>query len=356
MPVGRHLTRRLAIPIRLVACCAAAAVLASCSLTGGPSTSGTYSATGTGITASPVPHRVGYELVDQREYCVRGECYDPAPDPNYSRVGVASWYGADFHGRLTANGENYDMTALTAAHKTLPLPSYVRVTNIANGASIVVRVNDRGPFSNDRIIDMSAQAANLLGFYYQGTAEVRVDYVGRAPLEGDDAEMLLATYVAPGAGNEPGNVMIAYNDQAPAPETTLGAARRPFNPFANGAAAAVFSPTHVPVGQDPLAAAIGYAPTPTLSPIQQAIQDMALADRTAAAATGDAVIQIGVFADRDNVTRVAAFLQEFGTVSISEIDRGDRSLWSVRLTTAAMTADAAVAAAIEAGATGAHRL
>ncbi|MGD9740863.1 MAG: septal ring lytic transglycosylase RlpA family protein [Bauldia sp.] len=328
-------------------------MLASCSLTGGgATTSGTYGATGTGITASPVPHRVGYELVDQREYCIRGQCYDPAPDPNYSRVGMASWYGADFHGQLTANGENYDMTALTAAHKTLPLPSYVRVTNLANGASVVVRVNDRGPFSNDRIIDMSAQAANMLGFYYQGTAEVRVEYVGRAPLEGDDTEMLLATYVGPGA--QPADTMVAYNEQTQ--QVALGGPRRTFNPFANGAAEAVFTPTEVPAGTDPLAAAIGYAATPMLSPVQQAIQDMAMADRTAAAANGDTVIQVGVFSDRGNVDRITAFLEEFGAVTVSEIDRGDRSLWSVRLTTAAATAGAAIEAAIEAGATGAYQL
>ncbi len=103
----------------------------------------------------------------------------------------------------------------------------------------MVRVNDRGPFSNDRIIDMSAQAANMLGFYNQGTAEVQVDYVGRAPLDGDDTEMLLATYVGPGAGGDTGNTMIAYNQQTQ--EVQLATARRPFNPFSNGAAAAVFA-------------------------------------------------------------------------------------------------------------------
>lgn len=98
----------------------------------------------------------------------------------FSKVGVASWYGADFHGRRTANGEIYNMHSLTAAHPTLPLSSRVRVTNLANHRSLVVRVNDRGPYVGRRVIDVSAKAAQLLGFYENGLAKVKVDYVGRA--------------------------------------------------------------------------------------------------------------------------------------------------------------------------------
>lgn len=101
----------------------------------------------------------------------------------YSAVGVASWYGAGFHGRRTADGETFDMNSLTAAHRTLPLPCNVRVTNLANHRSIVVRVNDRGPYAGHRVIDVSAQTAKLLGFYDHGLARVKVDYVGRAPLK-----------------------------------------------------------------------------------------------------------------------------------------------------------------------------
>ena len=101
----------------------------------------------------------------------------------YSAVGLASWYGAGFHGRRTADGETFDMNSLTAAHRTLPLPCNVRVTNLANRRSIVVRVNDRGPYAGRRVIDVSAQTAKLLGFYDHGLARVKVDYIGRAPLK-----------------------------------------------------------------------------------------------------------------------------------------------------------------------------
>jgi len=108
-------------------------------------------------------------------------------DPSYDRVGIASWYGEMFHGRYTANGEIYDMNALTAAHTTLPLPSYARVTNLQNGRSLVLRVNDRGPYAHDRIIDLSRRSAQALGFERNGTARVRVQYIGGAPLNGDDS-------------------------------------------------------------------------------------------------------------------------------------------------------------------------
>jgi peptidoglycan lytic transglycosylase len=104
----------------------------------------------------------------------------------YSAVGLASWYGAGFHGRRTADGETFDKDSLTAAHPSLPLPCEVRVTNLANRRSLVVRVNDRGPYVGRRLIDVSARTAKLLGFYDRGLAKVKVEYVGRAPLRGAD--------------------------------------------------------------------------------------------------------------------------------------------------------------------------
>ncbi len=108
-------------------------------------------------------------------YKIMGQWYYPKEDYDYSEVGIASWYGEDFHARKTANGENYDMHALTAAHRTLPLPSIVKVTNLENGRSLVLRVNDRGPYAKNRIIDISKRGAQLLGFQTQGTAKVRVE-------------------------------------------------------------------------------------------------------------------------------------------------------------------------------------
>lgn len=98
----------------------------------------------------------------------------------YTAVGTASWYGEDFHGRRTANGETFDMNSFSAAHPSLPLPSNVRITNLGNHRSVVVRVNDRGPFVGGRVIDVSAKTAKVLGFYGDGLSKVKVEYVGRA--------------------------------------------------------------------------------------------------------------------------------------------------------------------------------
>ncbi|WP_424955877.1 septal ring lytic transglycosylase RlpA family protein [Hyphomicrobium sp. 1Nfss2.1] len=146
-----------------------------------------------GVTSSPrvassgrIPKGGGVYKVG-RPYRVAGRWYHPHEDPNYDRTGVASWYGTGFHGRRTANGEVYDMYALTAGHPTLPLPSYAYVTNLQNGRTILVRVNDRGPYAKDRLIDLSYQSARTLGFHQHGLARVRVRYAGRAPLNGDDS-------------------------------------------------------------------------------------------------------------------------------------------------------------------------
>jgi len=121
-----------------------------------------------------------------KPYKVAGRWYVPRKDPNYDRRGVASWYGAAFHGRRTANGEIYDMNALTAGHPTLPLPSYAYVTNLKNGRTVLLRINDRGPYVNNRIIDLSRRTARELGFLGNGLAHVRVRYAGPAPLGGSD--------------------------------------------------------------------------------------------------------------------------------------------------------------------------
>lgn len=117
-------------------------------------------------------------------YQVAGIWYYPKEQPDYNETGIASWYGADFHGLLTANGEVFDRNGVTAAHPTLPMPVNVRVTNLENGRSLVIRVNDRGPYVNGRVIDLSEHAADLLGFRNMGTARVRVTFLGRADLYG----------------------------------------------------------------------------------------------------------------------------------------------------------------------------
>jgi rare lipoprotein A len=124
---------------------------------------------------------------------VGGRVYVPRAKPQYDAVGYASWYGSNFYGRYTANGEIFDSHSITAANPTLPLPCYVRVTDLEDGRSLVVRVNDRGPYVGNRIVDVSARAAKLLGFYNRGTARVRVRYLGPAPLAGSSDRLLAAT-------------------------------------------------------------------------------------------------------------------------------------------------------------------
>ncbi len=123
----------------------------------------------------------------------------PSAHQRYSAVGMASWYGSGFHGHATADGEIFDMRSLSAAHRTMPLPSYARVTNLGNGRSIVVRVNDRGPFVGGRILDVSSRVANLLEFNRLGVTKVRLDYVGKAPPAGSDEPSLLASLQTRGA-------------------------------------------------------------------------------------------------------------------------------------------------------------
>ena len=148
-----------------------------------PSFTGTSASPRVWDGVGPPPKRSGrYKLGSP--YVVAGRTYVPRHEPDYDKVGIASWYGDDFHGRLTANGEIYDMRSFTAAHPTLPLPSLVRVTNLENGQSIVVRVNDRGPFVKDRIIDLSKATAIHLGLAQRGTGRVRVTYLGPADLNG----------------------------------------------------------------------------------------------------------------------------------------------------------------------------
>ena len=164
----------------------------------------------------PVPRGGGQYLIG-RPYRIAGHTYVPSVNTSYSAVGMASWYGAAFHGRRTANGEVYDMASLTAAHPTMPLPSYARVTNLNNGYSVIVRVNDRGPYSGGRVMDVSSRVADVLNFKGAGTAKIKVDYVGSAPLEGSDNSMLLASLRTDGSPanlngySEP--VMVASNDR-----------------------------------------------------------------------------------------------------------------------------------------------
>jgi rare lipoprotein A len=182
----------------------------------------------------PVPKGGGTYRIG-KPYIVGGRVYIPEEDVNYVEEGMASWYGDDFHGRLTANGEVFDMGSLTAAHPTLPMPCYARVTNLGNGKSLIVRVNDRGPYHGNRLIDVSNKAAELLDFKGNGVARVRVEYVGRAPLEGSDDRQLVAT--------------LRTGTPAPSPSLVRVASARPFVPEVVSSGRAIRGEVPMPEGR-----------------------------------------------------------------------------------------------------------
>jgi len=224
---------------RSAAAVAACVVLANCASSGkfasrvdpkyGVSSSPRVVALGDPVPKGGGTYRVG------KPYTVGGLVYVPEEDTNYRAEGMASWYGDDFHGRLTANGEVFDMGSLTAAHPTLPMPSYARVTNLRNGKSLIVRVNDRGPYHGNRLIDVSNKAAELLDFKGNGVAKVRVEYVGRAPLEGSDDHQLMAT--------------LRTGVPAPSPSTVRIASARPFVPEMPSSAGRIRGEVPMPEGR-----------------------------------------------------------------------------------------------------------
>jgi rare lipoprotein A len=354
---------------KLVVAMAAAAFVAACSSASkGPATyEHEFTQSKMGVKASPrvasgskIPEGGGRYMVG-KPYKVAGKTYVPKENMGYTATGQASWYGRRFHGRKTANGEVYDMADLTAAHPTLPLPSYARVTNLSNGRSVVVRVNDRGPFSSKRVIDVSATVADMLDFKRAGTAKVKVDYVGLAPLDGKDRKMLLATYQAPGRAS--GNTMVASG--APAnPRVFLASApvksrRDPTGFTAPEPLTAAPEPAIYP-DDDPLGPLIlrssyasSYLSVDRFSGAHEAAASLAASNPANQVVS---TVQLGVFAGAGNAERIGLDFRRFGRVTISEKRSGDQSLQIVRVAVAADMVEAVLAAAGDAGLPGAFVL
>lgn len=248
-----------------------------------------------GVKASPrvvadgkaVPKGGGRFMVG-KPYEVKGKTYVPKEDPNYNKNGLASWYGSAFHGRLTANGEVYDSSHLSAAHPTFPLPSYARVTNLDTGSSVIVRVNDRGPYHPGRIIDVSSQAADMLDMKRSGTGNVNVQYVGRARMDGHDMPFLMASYVRKGdripgirpegqiatgvmvASNERfGDQLQSYGSSIPTPSPMALAGRTPSGPSSrtSAALAAVEAQAAPSMQGGSMSAPQGFAELPFVGPV-----------------------------------------------------------------------------------------
>jgi rare lipoprotein A len=291
----------------------------------------------------PVPKGGGTYLTGPA-YQVDGVWYQPREDPTYDRIGTASWYGELFHGRRTANGEIYDMDRLSAASPTLPLPVYARVTNLENHRSIIVRVNDRGPYANDRIMDLSRRSAELLGFRDKGTALVRVQYLARAPLNGDDSyerrylvSQSLVQVASRGVPKEPVSVgSLAANGRPPVPVAYR-------NPTA--VAAAPLPP--------PIRAMRSAAPKLRWQASARATPQSRLSrhENRGRMTTGRFVIQAGSFRSTGNAERARSFLSGIGPVEVALTEVGGETIFCVLVGPFAeeSAATAALARAREAG-------
>jgi rare lipoprotein A len=239
-------------------------------------------------------------------YQISGVWYYPKEDPFYDETGIASWYGADFHGKATANGERYDMDAFTAAHRTLPMPTVVRVTNLENGRSLRLRVNDRGPYARGRIIDVSRRAATLLGFQANGTARVRVQYEGRAEVGASppqDEDEIASTRAA---------------DVRAAPLASVSSSTLAPPP---GAAAAPPRETTAPVR---------VAAAPSAAQADTGIEPDGVVTTVAVPSTTRLWVQVGAFLSRGNADRLAERLVYVGRTQVSQAVIGGKPLYRVR--------------------------
>lgn len=291
-----------------------------------------------------IPYKVG------KPYQIDGRWYYPQENWTYVEEGLASWYGDEFQGRPTANGETFDKYSMTAAHRTLPMPSLVRVTNLDNNRMAILRVNDRGPFRKERIIDVSHEAARVLGFDLQGTARVRVELLSEeskrlAMAHGAQLPDMnsYASYNAPG-----NNSQLIMNN--PPPSGNVTGSGMPFGSggsYGGGPIETVdLSPPNMP-----LMGGGGYTPPPP--PMENlAFQPGLIAPAGASEAPPAAVstqmpafppiqqqndlanavyLQVGAFADRQNVERLVGRLKELAEVEVTPLERGGRMLYRVRL-------------------------
>jgi rare lipoprotein A len=279
-------------------------LLAACGTTGTTSSSGAAPGGGT--------YKVG------QPYQVGGEWYYPREDYSYDETGVASWYGKEFHGQRTANGEMFNKNELTAAHKTLPLPTLARVTNLDNGRSIVVRINDRGPFSSGRIIDMSQRASQLLGFEGQGTAKVRVQVLADESKAIADA----MRHYGRGSGTPVEVATTITSEQTASAEQPTEALQ--------------------PVSDTPVAPPLATTPvqSETLDPVrttpathQQLLATEPVQEVVQLPVTGNnhLYIQAGAFTVSDNATRMQQSLAKFGNTSVSTIVINGTTFYRVRV-------------------------
>ena len=270
------------------------------------------------VTSNPNPPKGGGRYQVGKPYTVRGTVYVPQENPNYVASGDASWYGSDFHGRRTANGEIFSANAITGAHPTLPLPSYVRVTNQENGRSLVVRVNDRGPYMPGRIMDLSHRAAEMLGYVNNGHTQIKAEYVGPAPLEGDDTRMLLASYSGPANYGGSGNTRYAQAD------TTNSLAD-----IAGNLIGGLFSYADTTPQEQDAAIGTAHAAVTAMATRAPALQDWA---KSVDEDARDIKLGLGVFADQSNAIALSEQFALLGAVDEEAVTINGRSATRLTLT------------------------
>lgn len=295
-------------------------------------------------------------------YKVGSVWYYPKEDFSYSETGIASWYGPTFHGKRTANGEIYDQNEMTAAHRTLPMPSLVRVTNLENGRAVVVRINDRGPFTKGRVIDLSERAAQLLGMIGRGTAKVRVDVMAResqqiaeAARRGMDVSRMTESDL-----NRMGYQPASYGGEQVRVASAGDIARMPtVNNDATMLPDSLKTPT---ITVEELSAPRGMRPTqpPAPAPVSGHVQqgkfmpDPVVSQETVIP-TG-IFVQAGAFGVRDNAERMKTQLSSVGSVVIDPVSINGKTLYRVKVGpfNTVEQADAALSRVVKSGGNGAR--
>ncbi len=339
-----------------VAALATITSLAACAGSGGSDATAAVGAPTSGGGATSGRYKVG------KPYQIKGIWYYPRVDYAYDEVGIASWYGPGFHGEQTANGEIYDMNDMTAAHKTLPMPSIVRVTNLENGRTIKLRINDRGPFVGERIIDVSRRGAQLLGFYGAGTARVRVQIEAQesqelaaaltgVPVASIGAAAMPSTVYAPPAAPaaEPPPVVVAAVPPPVDPSPQVASAEPP--PVIAGSGANDALPSDIPLAAIQTAAEVVAEPLPAPA-IPPVVWGRTAAPAVQARAASPLhFVQAGAFADPANIAKARAKLHPLGPVEIKPLSVDGRPLMRVRVGPLASEAEAqtVLLAALRAG-------
>ena len=264
-----------------------------------------------------------------KPYSINGVWYYPKVDYDYTETGIASWYGPNFHGKKTANGEIFDMNGVSAAHRTLPMPSIVRVTNLDSGRALLIRVNDRGPFARGRIIDLSRRAAQLLGLEQSGTAPVRVDILAA------ESRQLARTATARSRGPEPKRPIAA-------PTVSVTSTALPSPPGIKSAKPPTEKFKNIPVET---AQGRSIHNKPKLAVVDEQVTIKPIL------ANPKIYVQAGAFSQFQNAHQVRTILKQLGPTEITQIDQNKRPFFRVRIgpISNVLEADQILASVIKAG-------